>query len=103
MNFVFDELHTINGTTTVRPLSSHPIPPSMSSQRSNPRTGTVAVVGSGVAGLITAYTLLRDGFSVHVLTRDLEAGGVWSKDRIYPGLFLNKYVISELNRHTLFC
>nr|VWO99039.1 14-alpha sterol demethylase Cyp51A (EC [Ganoderma boninense] len=61
----------------------------MTSQRSDPRAGTIAVVGSGVAGLITAYTLLRDGFHVQVLTRDLEAGGVWSKDRIYPGLFLN--------------
>ncbi len=68
----------------------------MSSQQNDPRAGTVAVVGSGVAGLITAYTLLRDGFNVQVLTRDSEAGGVWSKDRIYPGLFLNKYVSLEL-------
>ncbi|EJF61517.1 FAD/NAD(P)-binding domain-containing protein [Dichomitus squalens LYAD-421 SS1] len=51
--------------------------------------GTVVVIGAGIAGLITAYTLLRDGFEVQVLTRDAEAGGVWSQDRIYPGLFLN--------------
>lgn len=59
---------------------------------SDPRSESVAVVGSGVAGLITAYTLLRDGFTnVKILTRDLCVGGVWATNRIYPGLYLNKY------------
>ncbi|KAH9854922.1 hypothetical protein C2E23DRAFT_43565 [Lenzites betulinus] len=52
--------------------------------------GPVAVIGAGVAGLITAHTLLQDGFTnVHVLTRDLQVGGVWAANRIYPGLYLN--------------
>ncbi|OJT15472.1 hypothetical protein TRAPUB_7343 [Trametes pubescens] len=59
---------------------------------SDPRSEPVAIVGSGVAGLITAYTLLRDGFTdVKILTRDLRVGGVWATNRIYPGLYLNKY------------
>ncbi|KAI0677680.1 FAD/NAD(P)-binding domain-containing protein [Trametes maxima] len=50
----------------------------------------VAVVGAGVAGLTTAHTLIRDGFSsVQVLTRDAEVGGTWAPSRIYPGLCLN--------------
>ena len=57
-----------------------------------PQPGSVAVIGAGIAGLITAHTLLRDGFDVQVLTRDNYVGGVWAKDRIYPGLFTNKYV-----------
>ncbi|CDO75211.1 hypothetical protein BN946_scf184794.g18 [Trametes cinnabarina] len=56
----------------------------------NPREESIAVIGSGVAGLITAYTLIRDGFTeVDILTRDAQVGGIWAKDRIYPGLFLN--------------
>ena len=57
----------------------------------DPRAGPVAVVGAGVAGLITAHVLIQDGFSdVQVLTRDTQVGGVWSSDRVYPGLHLNK-------------
>ncbi|KAI0650869.1 hypothetical protein C8Q79DRAFT_945478 [Trametes meyenii] len=56
-----------------------------------PRALPVAVVGAGVAGLITAHTLIRDGFSdVQVLTRDNEVGGTWAASHIYPGLYLNK-------------
>ncbi len=59
---------------------------------SDPRSESVAIIGSGVAGLITAYTLLHDGFTdVKILTRDLRVGGVWATNRIYPGLYLNKY------------
>ncbi|KAI9057640.1 FAD/NAD-P-binding domain-containing protein [Trametes sanguinea] len=62
----------------------------VSSPSEDPRAGPVAVVGAGVAGLITAYTLLRDGFTdVQVLTRDAHAGGVWAPERIYPGLYSN--------------
>ncbi|OSC97983.1 FAD/NAD-P-binding domain-containing protein [Trametes coccinea BRFM310] len=56
----------------------------------NPREESVAVIGSGVSGLITAYTLIRDGFeNVEILTKDAHVGGIWARDRIYPGLFLN--------------
>ncbi|KAJ7677451.1 FAD/NAD-P-binding domain-containing protein [Mycena rosella] len=53
---------------------------------SNP---TVACIGSGPAGIITASTLLADGFSVQILTRDSTAGGVWATERVYPGLQIN--------------
>lgn len=36
---------------------------------------TVGVIGAGAAGLVTAQTLLRDGFEVTVLTRDPSPGG----------------------------
>ncbi|KAI0711022.1 FAD/NAD(P)-binding domain-containing protein [Cerioporus squamosus] len=65
------------------------------------RLEPVAVVGAGIAGLITAYTLLQDGFSdVQVLTRDSAPGGTWIKERLYPGLYLNnvhgEYRVSPL-------
>ena len=53
---------------------------------------SVGIIGAGAAGLITAKTLLDDGFEVLVITRDASVGGVWCKDRVYPGLHLNKYV-----------
>lgn len=53
-------------------------------------TESVAIIGSGPAGLITAYTLLVDGFSdVQILTRDSTAGGVWATERVYPGIQIN--------------
>ena len=52
---------------------------------------TICIVGSGAAALITAHTLLRDGFKhVDVVSRDRSAGGVWSAERVYPGLVINK-------------
>ena len=51
---------------------------------------SVGIIGSGPAGLITAHVLAQDGFDVTILTRDKEPGGVWTKERIYPGLTLNK-------------
>lgn len=57
----------------------------------NPLHEPVAVIGSGLAGLITAHVLLQDGFAnVEVLTRDKSVGGVWSEERVYPGLHLNR-------------
>ncbi|KAF7357607.1 FAD/NAD-P-binding domain-containing protein [Mycena sanguinolenta] len=50
---------------------------------------SVAVLGAGAAGLVTASTLLADGFDVLVITRDRSPGGQWAKERIYPGLQLN--------------
>ena len=51
----------------------------------------ICIIGSGAAGLITAHTLIRDGFkNVDVISRDKSAGGVWAAERVYPGLVINK-------------
>ncbi|KAJ3529431.1 hypothetical protein NM688_g7855 [Phlebia brevispora] len=51
---------------------------------------TICIIGSGAAGLITAHTLIRDGFkNVDVISRDRSAGGVWAAERVYPGLVIN--------------
>ena len=56
----------------------------------------IGIIGSGIAGLITAHVLLQDGFkSVEVLTRDKSVGGVWSEERVYPGLRINRSVSSS--------
>ncbi|KAK0211195.1 FAD/NAD-P-binding domain-containing protein [Desarmillaria ectypa] len=56
----------------------------------DPRVQSVGLIGSGAAGLITAHTLIQDGFSdVQIITRDRTPGGVWSEERVYPGLTLN--------------
>ena len=63
----------------------------------NPLLEPVGIIGSGIAGLITAHILLQDGFkSVEVLTRDSSVGGVWSEERIYPGLRINRSVSTFL-------
>ncbi|TFK37874.1 FAD/NAD-P-binding domain-containing protein [Crucibulum laeve] len=50
----------------------------------------IGIIGAGAAGLITAHVLLQDGFTnVQIFTRDKSAGGVWARERIYPGLVLN--------------
>ncbi|KAI0650878.1 FAD/NAD-P-binding domain-containing protein [Trametes meyenii] len=80
-----------------RPSPCHPVtlpqprmPPLDQQPEEDPRSGPIAIIGAGVAGLITAHTLLRDGFTdVQILTRDAQVGGVWARDRIYPGLYLN--------------
>ena len=55
------------------------------------RKKTVGIIGAGAAGLITAHILLQDGFEdVQLLTRDKSAGGVWARQRIYPGVAINK-------------
>lgn len=52
---------------------------------------SVCVVGSGAAALITAKTLIQDGFpSVHILTKDSSPGGVWEYNKVYSGVFINK-------------
>ena len=59
----------------------------------SPLLEPVGVIGSGIAGLITAHILLQDGFErVEVLTRDRSVGGVWSEERVYPGLQINRFV-----------
>ena len=55
------------------------------------REQSVGIIGAGAAGLITAHILLQDGFKdVQLLTRDKSVGGVWAKQRIYPGISINK-------------
>lgn len=57
----------------------------------NIKAEPVGIIGGGPAGIITAHTLLQDGFSnVQILTRDRSPGGVWCRDRVYPGLIINK-------------
>ena len=59
----------------------------------NPLSEPVGIIGSGIAGLITAHILLQDGVeNDEVLTRDNSVGGVWSEERIYPGLRINRFV-----------
>lgn len=50
---------------------------------------TVAVIGAGIAGLVTAKTLVQDGFEVCVLEKDADVGGTWAPSRTYPGLRTN--------------
>ncbi|KAH8833935.1 hypothetical protein DL96DRAFT_1457347 [Flagelloscypha sp. PMI_526] len=50
---------------------------------------SVCIIGSGAAGLITAHTLLQDGFQVQLLSKDKSAGGVWARQRLYEGLQTN--------------
>ena len=53
-------------------------------------TMKVCVLGSGFSGLITAHVLLADGFDVEIVTADATPGGVWSRERVYHGLKINK-------------
>jgi len=56
----------------------------------SPKDQSICVIGTGPAGLITAHTLLQDGFkNVEIITRDRSPGGVWAKDKVYPGLTIN--------------
>ncbi|MEU2258663.1 NAD(P)/FAD-dependent oxidoreductase [Nocardia xishanensis] len=49
----------------------------------------VAVIGAGVAGLVTAKVLRDDGFDVVVFEKEPAVGGVWIESRTYPGLRTN--------------
>ncbi len=50
---------------------------------------TVAIVGAGVSGLVTAKVLQSDGFDVTVFEKEREIGGVWASSRTYPDLRTN--------------
>ncbi|KAF5386925.1 hypothetical protein D9615_001925 [Tricholomella constricta] len=63
--------------------------------------GIVCIIGAGAAGLVTAQILLKDGFDVQIITRDKSVGGVWARERIYPGLNLNN-VHGEFRFSSLF-
>ena len=63
----------------------------------DPREESVAVIGAGAAGLVSAHILVQDGFKrVQIITRDGAVGGVWSEERVYPGLTINKCVYGSL-------
>ncbi|WP_433731755.1 flavin-containing monooxygenase [Nocardia sp. CA-129566] len=49
----------------------------------------VAVIGAGLAGLVTAKVLRDDGFDVVVFEKESAVGGVWIESRTYPGLRTN--------------
>ncbi|TFK17023.1 FAD/NAD(P)-binding domain-containing protein [Coprinopsis marcescibilis] len=50
----------------------------------------VCIIGTGVAGIISAHVLIQDGFKdVTLISRDKGVGGVWSKERVYEGLRTN--------------
>lgn len=60
---------------------------------SNVLNEPIGIIGTGVAGLINAHVLLQDGFTdVTLISRDNSVGGTWARHRVYPGLFINKYV-----------
>ncbi|KAG2010574.1 hypothetical protein CC2G_013389 [Coprinopsis cinerea AmutBmut pab1-1] len=60
------------------------------SQHSKILSEPVVILGTGAAGLIHAHVLLQDGFTdVTLISRDESVGGVWSKERVYPGLHIN--------------
>lgn len=44
------------------------------------------IIGAGLSGLVTAKTLLEEGFDVTLFEKDDEVGGVWARSRRYPGL-----------------
>ena len=59
---------------------------------------SVGIIGAGGAGLINAHILLQDGFTdVTLISRDKTVGGTWMRDRIYEGLYLNKYCLKHLS------
>jgi len=49
----------------------------------------VAILGAGIAGLVTAKVMLHDGFDVVVFEKEETLGGTWGPSRDYPGLRTN--------------
>ncbi|XUL92859.1 flavin-containing monooxygenase [Streptomyces galilaeus] len=46
----------------------------------------IAIIGAGVAGLVTAKVLTQAGHQAHVFEKTPDVGGVWSRTRRYPGV-----------------
>ncbi len=42
---------------------------------------TVAIIGAGASGLVTAKALIQDGFDVTIFDRENHLGGIWSPDQ----------------------
>jgi dimethylaniline monooxygenase (N-oxide forming) len=61
----------------------------------------VAVIGAGVAGIVSAKVLKHDGFDVTIFEKESTIGGVWAESRAYPGLRTNNpretYVFSDFD------
>ncbi|NBA87756.1 NAD(P)-binding domain-containing protein [Emticicia sp. CRIBPO] len=47
---------------------------------------TIAIIGAGVSGLVTAKTLREHGFEVVLFEKETELGGVWISTRRYPNV-----------------
>ncbi|CAF1584897.1 unnamed protein product [Didymodactylos carnosus] len=47
---------------------------------------TIAIVGSGAAGIVSGKVLLQDGFDVTVFDRQSELGGIWSSEGTFYDL-----------------
>jgi len=63
---------------------------------------SVGILGAGMGGLISAHVLEQDGFKdITVITRDPSVGGTWSRNRVYSGLHINKYVHLKLRQSDL--
>lgn len=46
----------------------------------------VGIIGAGISGLVTAKTMLEEGFEVTLFETEDEVGGVWARSRRYPGV-----------------
>lgn len=59
----------------------------------NPKTFDLVVIGAGLHGLVTTKTYrdVHPHASIFVLDKSSSIGGVWSKDRLYPGLHTNNH------------
>lgn len=53
----------------------------------------LVVVGAGIHGLVIAKTYrdVHPEASILVLDKSQSIGGVWAKDRLYPGLHTNNH------------
>ncbi|KAJ4480867.1 FAD/NAD-P-binding domain-containing protein [Lentinula aciculospora] len=67
---------------------------------------SILVIGTGAAGLVTAQTLIKDGFTnVHIFSKDSQPGGVWEHNKVYSGVFINnlygdyRFSSMEMPRH----
>jgi cation diffusion facilitator CzcD-associated flavoprotein CzcO len=46
----------------------------------------IGIIGAGISGLVTAKTLVAEGYEVTVFEKQQGLGGVWEKSRTYPEL-----------------
>jgi heterodisulfide reductase subunit A len=49
------------------------------------KTGSIAIIGSGIAGIQTALDIANSGFSVHLVEEKANVGGVMAQlDKTFP-------------------